>query len=78
MGLRSNSFALISTCMQNTSNFQFYFHLFSENDGLDFVTRKRPNGFGFVIREKPIATSGLNNGYSLLEIPDRQVARVAL
>ena len=63
--------------MQNTSNiimyFQFYFYLFSENDGLDILrfmvlTRKRPNDVGFMIWEKPIATIGLNNGYSLSEV----------
>ena len=49
--------------------FQFYFPLFSENDGLDFLW-KRLNDAGFLIREKPIATIGLNNVYSLSEIAE--------
>ena len=49
--------------------FQFYFPLFSENDGLDFLW-KRPNHARFLIWEKTIAMIGLNNVYSLSEIAE--------
>ena len=54
---------LVCACTNNIiMYFQLYFRLFSENDGLDFI-RKRLNGVG-------LATIGLNNGYSLLEISE--------
>ena len=61
---------LVCACTSNIiMYFQFYFNIFSKNDGLDFL-RIRLNGVGFVIPEYPIATIGLNNGYFILEISE--------
>ena len=61
---------LVCACTSNIiMYFQFYFRLFSENDGLDCL-RQGPNGVGFMIREQPLVMIGLNNGYCLSEISE--------